>query len=133
MSDTLSTQAIEQLLERLADLEEQELVATLAHKTDIELALAPVRDKLKQIDDFYAPSSNTRNETMANLRKQIVDATLLLECTVKSERLSAVWSKGRTSWDDRALQGYAKAHPELLEFRKQGAASVSIRKVSNGS
>jgi len=121
------------LLERLADLEEQELVASLAHRTDVQLALAPLQDKLREIDALYAPGSNARNEEMTDVRKQITDAVRLLEVSVKSERMIAVWSKGRTSWDDRALQGYATAHPELLSFRKQGAPSVTIKAVSNGS
>ena len=50
--------------------------------------------------------------------------------TVKGDHLQAVWSKGRASWDDKALMGYTKAHPELLEFRKQGEPSVSIRSTS---
>ncbi|MCG3145996.1 MAG: hypothetical protein HONDAALG_03775 [Gammaproteobacteria bacterium] len=49
--------------------------------------------------------------------------------TVKGAALSAVYAKGRVSWDNKALEGYAVAHPELLAFRSEGAPSVSIRGV----
>ena len=31
----------------------------------------------------------------------------------------------RTSWDGRALQGYAVAHPEIEQFRKQSEVKAS--------
>jgi hypothetical protein len=48
--------------------------------------------------------------------------------TVRGSYLMAVWSKGRVSWDDKGLSNYAQAHPDLLQYRKQGDPSISIRK-----
>jgi len=48
---------------------------------------------------------------------------------VKGRELEAVYVKGRISWDNKALDGYAAAHPEIGAFRKQGDPSVSIRGV----
>lgn len=49
--------------------------------------------------------------------------------SVKGASLHAVYSGGRTSWDDKALQGYAAAHPEIKQFRKTGEPSVAIRTI----
>jgi hypothetical protein len=37
--------------------------------------------------------------------------------------------KGRVSWDTKALDGYAVAHPEIEKLRIEGAPTVRIAKV----
>jgi len=59
----------------------------------------------------------------------VKDKALLLGESVKGEDLQAVWSKGKTSWNSQQLLGFAKAHKEILEMKKEGAPSISIRKV----
>lgn len=49
--------------------------------------------------------------------------------TVRGQYLTAVYMKGRVSWDTKALDGYSAAHPEIAQFRKEGAPSVSLRSV----
>ena len=40
----------------------------------------------------------------------------------------AIYMKGRVSWDSAAIDQYARAHPEVLKFRREGQPSVSLRK-----
>jgi hypothetical protein len=47
--------------------------------------------------------------------------------SVKGEFLHAVYVKGRTTWETKLLDGFAAAHPEILQFRKVGEPSVTIR------
>lgn len=47
--------------------------------------------------------------------------------TVSGATLQAVWNKGRHSWDTKALEGYAVAHPEIMKFVTVGQPTVSIR------
>jgi len=42
---------------------------------------------------------------------------------------AAVFSHGRVSWDTSSLDQYAKTHPEIGSFRKEGNPSVSLRAV----
>lgn len=49
--------------------------------------------------------------------------------SVKGEKLQAVFSKGKTTWITKALEGYALAHPEINKLKKTGKPSVSIREV----
>jgi hypothetical protein len=58
---------------------------------------------------------------------EIKEAVLEHGSTIKGEDLMAVWSKGRTSWDTKKLDGFAAAHPEILQFKSSGKPSISIK------
>lgn len=49
--------------------------------------------------------------------------------SLKGEFLEAIYAKGRTTWDTKALDGYASTHQEILQFKKTGDPSVSIKAV----
>jgi hypothetical protein len=71
-------------------------------------------------------------EITGELEAEIKDAILELQSSVKGLKLHAVWAKGRTTWNSDGLEGYALAHPELLNFQKIGQPSVSIREIKGG-
>ena len=66
-------------------------------------------------------------EEMAALEQQIKDAVLAGGTSVKGTHLQAVLSKGRVTWDVKALDGYAEANDVIKQWRKVGKPSVSIR------
>jgi len=86
-----------------------------------------VQERIDAIRAELAPNMDSLNETISNMESNIKEQVLLAGETVKGSVLQAVYNKGRTSWDNKALDGYAKAHPELLEFRSEGKPYVSIR------
>lgn len=47
--------------------------------------------------------------------------------TVKTDAISAIWNKGKTTWDGKLLEGYALAHPDILPCRKTGDPTVSFK------
>jgi hypothetical protein len=49
--------------------------------------------------------------------------------SLKGEFLEVIYSKGRTSWDTKALDGYATINKEILQFKKTGDPSASIKSV----
>ena len=63
------------------------------------------------------------------LIKILVEEVLKGKVSVKGEKLQAIFSAGRQTWDTKALGGYALAHPELEKLKKVGKPSVSIREV----
>lgn len=77
-------------------------------------------------------ATTRHNEIIALLRSEIEQQTLALGESVKGDRLMAVWSKPRITWDGRVLEGYLIAHPELAAARRVGQPSVSIRPVKTG-
>lgn len=95
----------------------------------IERVLTPeIKDLLAEIDAEFDPKIAELNQTKAILEAQIKAQVLEAGRTIKGTYHSFVWSKPRVSWDTKALDGYAAAHPEILQFREEGSPSVSVRK-----
>lgn len=88
-----------------------------------------VQKKLDEIAEEERIALDNLNSEIDDLTLKIKDAVLKKGETVKGRFLIAVFNQGRISWDNKALQGYAEAYPELKQFMKEGAPSVSIREV----
>lgn len=101
------------------------------HKQEaVDAVLTPeIKAQLAEIDAEFKLQSLAVDENIEALTAEIKPEVIKIGATVKGERLSAVFSKGRVSWDTKALDGYAAAHPEVAQFRKEGEPSVSIRKI----
>lgn len=122
---------IEDQLEQYADLLERE---ELLHKQMDELiAGVPVpkeiTDQWEAIKAEFWPMIEVNHEAVEDLKVAIEDAVLKAEATAKSSRYMAVWNKGRASWNGKALEGFAMAHPEILQARTFGNPTVTFRKV----
>ncbi len=85
-----------------------------------------IKDKIAEIEAEFTRTDNL-TDTISILTNEVKQEVIALGETVKGASLMAVWSKGRVSWDTKALDGYITAHPELGKFRKEGEPSVSIR------
>ena len=109
----------------------QERSALEAEKKQLIDDLIPteIRKQIAAIEAEYAQRAEGVEANISELETAIKDEVKAIGETVKGDFLMAVWTKGRTSWDDKSLSGYSKAHPEILEYRKQGEPSVSIRGV----
>lgn len=120
----------QQMLDELSELQSQR-DALAARKTElVENAIPPeVKTLLADIEAEFAPLLEGVDGNIASLTSQVKDAVLAEGATVKGQHLQAVWAKGRISWDTKALDGYAAAHPEIAPFKKEGDPSVSIRKI----
>lgn len=90
---------------------------------------ADVRQAIADIHAEYDQIIADINAAVGVLESQVKDAVIQHGATVKADNLMAVYVSGRVSWDDKGLNGYALAHPEITTFRKQGEPSVTIRKV----
>lgn len=64
---------------------------------------------------------------VSDLQAEIKVDILNLGESVKGDYISALFVKGRSSWDGKRLDGYAIAYPEVLQFKKVGEPSVTIR------
>lgn len=76
--------------------------------------------------DFEKKNLDSRN-MIEDLEAEITAAVLEMGETVKTDHISAVWNKGKTTWDGRLLEGYALAHPDILAAKKVGEPTVSFR------
>lgn len=115
---------IYEMLDVLADLKVV-YAETLAAK---EAAIPPhIRQALVELDVMYHGKLTMCQAEMTHLEAAIKASVLVLGTSVKGTRLHAVYTQGRVSWDNAFLQGYAAVHEEILQGRKEGQASVSLR------
>lgn len=95
----------------------------------IDQVLTPeIKEKLAEIDAEFDPKAEYLAKQKSMLEAEIKQEVLQAGQTVKGTFHSFVWSKPRVSWDTKALDGYALAHPEIAQFRTEGSPSVSVRK-----
>lgn len=122
-----------EMLDRLANMQAQADVFRMHFdklRDDITPVIPPeIKAQLDEIEADRTAAIASLHAGITNLETKIKIGVLEAGESVKGTYLHAVWSKGRVSWDTKALDGYAVAHPELIGFRKAGDPSVSIRKV----
>jgi malate synthase len=96
----------------------------------IDSVITPeIKAKIAEIDAEFAPKLEALNEKKAELENILKSSVLHYGTTIKGKYHAFTFTKGRTSWDSKSLEGYAAAHPEILAFRTIGEPSVSVRKV----
>ena len=66
-------------------------------------------------------------ESIKEIEEDIKAYVLKKGETVKSDTVTAVWNKGKTTWDGKLLEGYSIAHPDILAAKKVGNPTVSIQ------
>lgn len=97
----------------------------------IDQALPPeVKAHLDDIEAEFGQKAEAATANIESLEAEIKRETLGHGETVRASGIQAVWNKGRQTWDGKALASYGETHPEILQFRKEGEPSVTIRRAS---
>jgi phage host-nuclease inhibitor protein Gam len=116
----------------------EQLTNTYALRDLLNIEKAQLRDdaipdevqaKLADIEAEYAPKIQQCEELIARLEEQAKQTVLDEGATAKGGALQAVFMKGRVSWDSKKLDGMMIILPQLKEARKEGAPTVTIRKI----
>jgi hypothetical protein len=92
-----------------------------------ELVPPEVRETVTKFEAHHKEFMTGLQERKAEVRAEIDRRVLVAGETVKTDRVSAIWIKGRVSWDGKMLDGMAKIDPRLLAARKEGEPTVTIR------
>ena len=117
-------------LDKLANFLAQRDVFSLQKKELIDQVLTPeIRARLDEIEAEFAGKMEAVEANIATLEEEIRQEALRQRASVKGSFLRVVWHKGRISWDTKSLDEYARSHPEVSAFRKQGEPYVSIVKI----
>ena len=117
-------------LDQLAEYQAYRDLLALDRQALVDKIITPkLKAQIAEIEAEFATKIEVINATVSKCEAEVKSSILELGNSVKGERLHAVWSKGRVSWNTKGLDGFAKAHPEIESFRIQGEPSVSIRKV----
>ena len=122
------TTQIEEKLDMLSEFQSEKDASQLAKQDAIDSIYTPeIKAQLRDIETEFAGRDETVDEMIMVLTAEIKKDVLDHGATVKGEYNMAVFNKGRVSWDNKALKGYAADKPELLQFKKTGNPSISIR------
>ena len=117
-------------LDKLANFLAQRDVFSLQKKELIDHVLtAEIRARLDEIEAEFAGKTEAVEANIAALEDEIRQEALRQGASVKGSFLRVIWHKGRISWDTKSLDDYARSHPEVTSFRKQGEPYVSIVKI----
>lgn len=88
---------------------------------------------VRELDEIHYCIQQARapyEARLATLSAAIIDLTRELGEAVEAEGIArATYRSGYTrySWDNRALEGYAAAHPEVLGLRKAAEVAASVK------
>jgi len=119
---------IEEKLDQLAEIREVQKDFTKEAQVLLSEALSRCPD-LKSRNDEVQDALKFTAKQEVDLTEEIKEVVVKSGLSRKGQKLQAIFTKGRTTWDTRALEGYAVAHPEIEKLRKIGEPSVSIREV----
>jgi hypothetical protein len=115
---------------RLAQLAEAKRYATeihAAYQNRRESVLEQVRAQLESLDNEFGEMLREADEEVSRLESEVKEAVRQGGESVKHEGIHAIYTRGRVTWDNRGLSRYAETNPDVLEFRRVGSPSVSIR------
>ena len=86
-----------------------------------------IKLKIQEIEEEFEDKITHANENVQSLESAIKSEVKAFGHSVKGELVMAVWAKPRVTWDNKGLDGFMVAHPEIKAFRKEGEPTVSIR------
>jgi len=120
---------IKAMLDDLASLDDEISKADAERKAKRDAILALVQDQLDEVDTEYRDILGAMQSSRSKLESDIKSSVIQFGASVKATYLHAVYVKGRVTWDTKMLDGLMIAFPQLIEARKEGDPSVTIRVV----
>lgn len=86
-----------------------------------------IQDVIDTINENFDQQIKDEMEQIKQTENNIKNAVLERKETFKINGVTAVYNKGRVSWDDKFLKGLATTIPAVLEGRSEGKPYVSIK------
>jgi hypothetical protein len=121
---------ISQKIDQLANYQAQRDVLELEKQALIDQLIPPeIKARIEEIEAEFSGQREAVDANIAELEDEIKAEVLRNGASVKGTFLRVVYHTGRITWNTKSLDAYARARPEILEFRKQGEPFVSIQKV----
>jgi hypothetical protein len=101
-------------------------------RIDYEAMRAEVLRKVRRADALaeFKPALEAAEENTAALEAEIRNDILLRGESLRGSAYQAIYMKGRVSWDATGMNEYARDHPDVLRYRKEGQPAVSLRKTA---
>ena len=122
---------VAQMLDQLAELHAQREALEGEKQALVRRAIPPeIQARLDDIEAEFGEKATAVTANIEALESSIKTATLAHGESVRGAGFQAVWNKGRQSWDSKGLTVYADSHPEVLQFRKEGEPTITIRRAT---
>jgi hypothetical protein len=109
---------INNMLDRVAEI--------MTHKAKIE---HPYREAIANLEEGMKSDTQSLDMELTYLKQQIEEIVLEQGSTMRSDKMMAVYYKGKVSWDSKLLEGLALAYPEIEKCRSFGKPYVQYREV----
>ena len=119
-----------QKLERLAQLRAAADLARIDYESKRAEILKRVQDDLDAVEAEFKPALEAAEDNALALEAEIKNDVLLRGESLRGSHYQAIYMKARVSWDAVGMNEYARDHPDVLKFRKEGQPSVTIRAVA---
>ena len=107
------------------DLAFAELHSQLSKKNE---AIAEIHAKIMELEKEMEEISDPYDSKIAEIKTFIIENVKLQSKSFKCSYGKATFRKEheRSSWDSKALMGYAAAHPEIEQFKKTTLVEASV-------
>ncbi len=116
-------------LERLTNLHAAVDLTRMEYEAKRAEILKEIQAELDALEVEYEPLIETANQNIATLEAEIKNDVLLHGESVQGGTYRALYVQGRVSWDNEGMNWYAETHADILQFRKQGQPTVTLRTV----
>jgi len=120
-------ESVLQKLERLADLHAAADLARMDYEAKRAEVMKEVQDELDAIEAEFKPALDAAETNTGALETEIKNDILLRGESLRGSMYQAIYMKGRISWDAVGMNEYARDHPEVLQFRREGQPNVTLR------
>ena len=117
---------ITQILEQMVEVNAAVQVTRLDYEAKRAEIMATVQAELDALSAEYDPLFDSGRERLQALEAQAKELCIMRGQSAKVDGLAVTYVKGRTSWDTKALDGYAAAHPEIERFKSEGKPSARL-------
>ena len=117
---------ITQILEQMVEVNAAVQVTRLDYEAKQAEIMATVQAELNALSAEYDPLFDSGRERLQALEAQAKELCIMRGQSAKVDGLAVTYVKGRTSWDTKALDGYAAAHPEIERFKSEGNPSARL-------
>jgi 5-methylcytosine-specific restriction endonuclease McrA len=125
--DSIEDERITDELNELAVLESQLEALEVEKKARKNEILTPeMQVRLNAIDKEYVELAEPLDEAISAIRARIKERSEQYRLTVKGSGFQVVWRNGPVRWDTKGLDEYAKTHPEVLQYKREGKGSAAI-------
>ncbi len=130
MNERPAREHVSAKLERLSNLKGAADLARLDYDARRTSIMKQIQAELDALELEYKPILEATEENIAALENEIKTDVLLYGESISGGFYRASYTQGRVSWDNEGMTKYATAHPDVLQFRKQGQPIVTLRVVT---